>query len=108
MEEEKAVNTIKRLIQVAIESGLPLPHAYDPVAKAPSFRLLAAYISLILAVVSIIALHLRPELLPATWTTIGFFGLCMVFYMLKKLQQAKIDLDDREISLSADSDAEKS
>lgn len=95
--------TFKRLV----ERGLPLPHAYDPVPKEPSFRLLAAYISFIIASVSVIILHIFPSVSIATWTAIGYFTLCMVFYMLKKLTSAKIDLDDRQISLNSDEPEQK-
>ena len=93
---------IKQALKQLIERGLPLPHAYDPVPKEPSFRLLAAYVSFVIASISVITLHIWPQTSVATWTAIGYFTLCMVFYMLKKLTSAKIDLDDREISLSSE------
>jgi hypothetical protein len=96
----------KQLLVTIAESGIKLPHAYDPALKQPSFRLLTAYSSFILAFSSIIALHFHPEVLAATGTAIAFFGLNMVFYMLKKLQNAKIDLDDKEISLSSEKEVD--
>ena len=93
---------MNQLLDKIAELGLKLPHAYDPVTKQASFRLLIAYISFILATGSVLALHFHPELLIATSVSIGFFSLCMIFYMLKKLQSAKIDLDDKEISLNAE------
>lgn len=80
--------------------GLKLPHAYDPVTGQPSFRLLCAYVGLILAVISLVALHFNSSLLVATITTLCFWVLAMIFYMIKKLTSAKIDLDDRSISLN--------
>lgn len=93
---------IKGILKKAIDSGLPLPHAYDPAAKGPSFRLLTAYISFVVAVSSVVALHVWSSLLAATCTAIAFFGLNMIFYMLKKLTSAKIDLNDQELSLNAE------
>jgi hypothetical protein len=95
------LNKLKNVFKLAIESGLPLPHAYDPVPKEPSFRLLCAYISFVLATVSVVALHFVPVSI-ATWTAIGFYALCMIFYMLKKLSKAKVDLDDRSFELNSE------
>jgi hypothetical protein len=96
---------IKSSLKNAIENGIPFPHAYDPVPKKPSFRLLCAYTSFLVATASVVALHFVP-VETATWTAIGFYGLCMVFYMLKRLTSAKIDLDDRSLELS-DNSAQK-
>ena len=89
-------------LKLALKHGLPLPHAYDPATKAPSFRLLTAYTSFLLAMLSLVALHIWSEILTASAMSIAFFALNMVFYMLKKLESAKIDLDDKEISLNAE------
>lgn len=97
------LDRLKQAFKLAIDAGLPLPHAYDPVPKEPSFRLLCAYISFVVATVSVVALHFAPVSI-ATWTAIGFYALCMLFYMLKKLSKAKIDLDDRSIELDSESD----
>lgn len=93
---------IKALIASIAESGLKLPHAYDPTVKRPSFRLLAAYISFLLACASTIVLHFDVSLVVANIMTLLFFVLCMVFYMLKKLNNAKIDLDDRSVELNSE------
>lgn len=85
-----------------------LPHAYDPVSKRPSFRLLAAYSSFLLALGSLIKLHSHPEYLIATCLCILFFALCMVFYMLKRLDSAKIDLDDQQISINSEKTVDNS
>ena len=86
--------------------SLNLPHAYDPATKKPSFRLLTAYVSFALTIISLVLLHIWPNLLVATSMSMLFACLNMIFYMLKKLSRAKIDLDDKEISL--DSESEKS
>lgn len=86
------------------ERGLPLPHAYDPVLRQASFRLFCAYVSFVIASVSIVALH-WVDTHVATWTAILFWCLAMVFYMLKRLSKASIDLDDRSISLDSGDDA---
>jgi len=89
-----------------LKAGIPVPQAWDSQAKEISFRLWCAAISFHVAVISIIVLHFKP-VEKATWTAIGFFGLCMVFYTIKKLTKAKIDLTDGEVELSDDSQEEK-
>lgn len=81
-----------------VKQGLPVPQAYDTQAKEISFRLWAANLSFHLSVGSIIALHFW-DVSTATFTSIGFFALCMVFYTLKKLSRAKIDLKSGSIDL---------
>lgn len=94
------ITAIKSALKSALQQGLKLPHAYDPVPKQPSFRLLTAYISFVLATASVVALHIWDSLFVATCTAICFFVINMIFYMLKKLSSAKIDLDDKSIELS--------
>lgn len=88
-------------------SGLKLPHAYDPVSKKQSFRLLTAYCSFVLTILSLILLHIWPQLLVATAMTMLFSSINMIFYMLKKLESAKIDLDDKEISLNSEKNVDR-
>lgn len=96
---KKALNWVS----AGLSSGFRVPQALDIQAKEASFRLWCANISFHMALCSIAALHIWPVSI-ATWTTIGFFGLCMVFYTLKKLTKAKIDLNDGELELSDDSE----
>lgn len=74
----------------------PLPQAKDLATNEPSFRLWAVWWSFHTALASVIALHFW-AVSAATWTSIAFYGLTMVFYMLKKLTKAKIDLDDQSL-----------
>jgi len=92
---------LSKLYAKLVESGLKLPQAYDPATKEQSFRLLCAYISFLVATTSVVVLHFV-EVSTATWTAIGFYSLCMVFYMLKKLSKASIDLDDKSVSLESE------
>lgn len=78
-----------------------LPHALDQATKKPSARLLWAYITFLIAALSVISLHFWPQLFIATCTSIAFFSLCTVFYMLKGLSSFKADLDDKSIELDA-------
>lgn len=91
---------LKPILKAVRESGLPLPLAYDASTKRPSFRLLTVYVSFLLAVGSLVGLHFHTEIVIASAMSMLFFALCMVFYMLRRLESAKIDLDDQEISIN--------
>lgn len=92
---------LKSALTKAIEAGLPLPHAYDPATKLPSFRLLVAYTLFLAVVVSLVWLHVRESALVAFSGAAVVWALGMVFYMLKDLTKAKIDLDDRSVDLES-------
>lgn len=92
---------MQALLAKLLERGLPLPHAYDAAQKRPSFRLLAAYGSFLLTMGSLITLHFHPEMVIASAMSILFFAVCMIFYMLRRLDSARIDLDDKEFSLNS-------
>lgn len=82
--------------------GATLPLAYDPVQKAASFPLFAAYVALILAALSIIAVHFVPQLKEATLITLGFWATATVFYLLHGgIGKAKIDLKNDDIELDS-------
>ena len=100
------MNQLKELFAKWSKDGIAFPHAYDAADSKQSFRLLTAYISFLLACISLVLLHIWPVLLVPSCVTIGFFGLNMTFYMLKKLTSAKFDLNDQEISLNSDDKAE--
>ncbi len=84
--------------------GLKVPHAYDAATKLPSARLLWAYVAFVLATISVIALHARPQLLIATWTSIAFFVICTALFMLKNLHSFKADLDDQSVELTSEAE----
>jgi hypothetical protein len=97
---------LQRIKQILFSrKGIPLPHAADPVSGEASFRLLTAYLSFVLAFISIVALHIFSQVLVATGVAVAFFALNMVFYMLKRLTRAKFDLDDQSIDLGDGDDA---
>lgn len=84
------------------DNGIRFPYAHDTQRKEASASLFFVYIAFYVAIVSIIVLHNKLELLTATVTAIGFFALCMVFYMLRKINKVKADLDDKSFELDND------
>lgn len=89
------------------EQGLRLPLAFDPVNKMPSITLLFAHITFILASVSTIALHFKPTLFIPTCTSIIFWVIATVLYMLRKISKAKFDLQSKSFDLENDDDSKK-
>lgn len=85
-------------------TGLKLPFVHDPEANAPSVTLLTYYLSLIALFASLLALHIKLDLWPATSAVIVVFILSFVFYRIRKLDKFKIDLDDQTIELDAQDD----
>ena len=79
--------------------GMNFPFLHDPVTKKPSITLLFPYITFTLTVISLILLHIWQSLLVATAMSMLFWVLSTVFYMLRKLHKAKIDLNDQSIEL---------
>ena len=82
-------------------NGIHLPYAHDPVSGKPSITLLFPYITFVLSVISLVLLHIKPSLIVATTTTLIFWGISVVFYMLRKLSKAKFDLDDKSFELDS-------
>lgn len=91
-------------LKAMMDSGIHFPYAYDPVEAKPSITLLFPYVTFILAVISLIALHFRPELLTATLTSIAFWGIAVVFYRLRKIDKLKFNLRDQSVEVGGDSE----
>lgn len=81
--------------------------AYDNDRKKPSVTLLAFYLAMVVAVGSVVALHFSDGLWVATSASLMLFGMTFIFYRLRKLTSAKIDLDDKSIEFSAESRKEE-
>lgn len=79
--------------------GLRWPYLHDPVSKQPSVTLLFPYITFIIAVISLILLHIWPSMLIATGMSIFMWSIATVFYMLRKLSKAKFDLENKSFEL---------
>lgn len=93
---------IKELIKLSNSYGMPLPMVRDEPEGRPSFTLLCVYISFMVAVWSVIGLYHDINRFVAACTAISFWVIAMVFYRLKKLDKAKIDLDDKSIELNSE------
>ena len=82
--------------------GLHLPFMHDSVSGKPSVTLLFCYITFVLALVSVILLHIKASMFLATSTSLFFWIVSVVFYRLRKLDKFKMDLDNKTIELEGE------
>jgi hypothetical protein len=92
---------IAQWIDEACEKGLKFPFAHDPVNKKPSVTLLTYYIALYITVASVLWLHYKPQSVIPTSFAMLFWVLSYVFYRIRKLDNAKISLEDKSIELNS-------
>lgn len=92
---------IKALILYFNKVGVPVPMAMDSASGMPSASLLFAYMSFLLAFGSVIYL-LITDVLQGTLAAISLAALYFIFYMLRKLTKAKLNLTSKEIDLEND------
>lgn len=72
--------------------------AYDPISQKPSITLLMAYVSFILAVGSVVALHFESFLMGCI-AAITLSTISTIFYLIRSLNKAKINLEEKSFEL---------
>lgn len=98
---------IKELWTEMCIKGIHLPYAYDPETDKPSITLMFFWITSFVAIISLIALHFKKDLLTGTLTSGLFVLLGFIMYRLRKLDKVKIDVDDQSIELESENKQEK-
>lgn len=101
------IQKLKDLYNQACELGFRVPFAYDAKTKEPSVSLLFAYSTFLMTVVSVIALHFKLDLVIATGTTMMFWIVSMLFYLIRNISKAKVDLDDRSLDIEGEDSDKK-
>lgn len=94
----------KKILELWVKwstEGMRLPFIHDPVSQKPSITLMFPYITFTLAFISVICLHIWPTLIVASTMSVLFWIVSVIFYMLRKLHKAKIDLNDQSIELDS-------
>jgi hypothetical protein len=91
-------NKIKRFFEYAAAHGLNLPAAYDKDKDGPSMSLFFAYLAFFCTLILIVTLSIQNIEL-GVLASIIYSTLQTVFYLLRRLSKAKIDLDDKAIEL---------
>jgi hypothetical protein len=84
------------------KGNLQLPYMYDPATQKSSLTALFAYMSFILVIASIVALHFKPALIVACSLSIFVWMFAMVLYLMRHLTKAKIDLANKSFDLEGD------
>lgn len=102
------IEWLKKLKNSILERGIRLPLAYDPVSKKASITILFSWVSFWLTFASLILLHKIEGILPATAMSMLFWVIATVFYLIRNIQKAKIDLDDKSIDLEGGSTSSSS
>lgn len=82
--------------------GLNVPLAHDSTKGQPSVTLFFMYLANVMAIFSLIYLHLRADAFVANCMTLLYAVISTVLYMMRKLQSAKFDLDDKSFELESD------
>ena len=91
----RIISTIRNWFKV----GFLFPMFMDTQTNQPSITLTYSIISFLMAVASIVVMHWYKFIWPATTATIGFWFLATVLYIIRKINKASFDIDDREITL---------
>lgn len=92
--------SIKEFFKEASEHGLNFPYANDATNKVPSVTLFFAYLTFILGYVGVVCLMIKDIYLGSVMGLV-FWATSVIFYLLRKLSHAKIDLDDKSIDLQS-------
>jgi hypothetical protein len=79
--------------------GIKAPFFHDPTTDKPSITLMFPYVSFTLLIISSIALHFFPSLIIASLFMAMIWIASTVFYMIRKINKAKIDFDDKQLEL---------
>lgn len=112
MNKERKMEKIKNAIKRWSKQGMHWPFVYDPVENKPSVTLMFFYIAFTLCVsvvaVSSYILLKKDDPIQATFMPSFLMLMGFVFYRLRKLDNVKIDLDDKKIELSSQNEKEES
>lgn len=98
---------IKKWFEDNREFGLTLWYAYDPISKKPSITLLMAYLSFMVALIAGIISVFYPSTLLGTFALMTFAIVYTILYMIRSLNKAKFDLDDKSFELETNEEKEK-
>lgn len=84
------------------EVGMLVPGGRDAVTGKSSVPLFFSFVTFVLAVASVIALHFDVKLLIATATSISFWAIATVFFMMRKIDKASINLQKDTLDVQDD------
>lgn len=88
--------------------GVSVPLMYDPVADRASITILFPYVSFWATAISLVFLHVFPNVWPATLGCGMLWLLSTVLYMIRKLSKAKFDLNSKTIEFDSEPESQNS
>lgn len=100
-------NNIRTWLDDKAKNGLYFWYANDRSTGKPSVTLFMAYVAFFIAACSLIALHFKETLLTATSMSFVFSGMMIIFYMIREINKASINLKDKSINLENTEDGDK-
>lgn len=89
---------VKKIFEFSAKVGFFFPGAYDSNTDKASTSLLFANISFYIACASVLTLMYK-DIILGTVGAITLSVIYFIFYMLRKLNKAKFDIDDRSFDL---------
>lgn len=93
---------ISDFFKMANSEGLPVPLARDSAKNQPSVTLLFVYVTSLLAIVSLIVLHMRADAVIATAASCIYSIVWTILYMIRQLHKVKFDVDDQSVELEGE------
>jgi len=100
------VQKLQEKLKKASEEGIKFPYAYDAVKKKPSVTLMFTYVTFVLAIVATVAMMVSNINLGAPMALL-FWLVATVLYMMRSIDKAKFDLDDKSVELFGGKNKEK-
>ena len=97
---------LKDTFSTSLKEGIPLPVAKDVNRGEASVTLFFMYIFNMCALASLIYLHIQDTALTAALVTATYSIIWTVLYMMRHIQKAKFDLDDKSIDLEGDDEGD--
>lgn len=81
------------------KNGIDFFYANDKTEGKPSSTLFYAYISFWVSICSLIALHFSDRFQTATTMSFILTAMTIIFYMIRKINKASVNLKDKSVSL---------
>jgi hypothetical protein len=103
---KKLWDGLKKLIKKSNEEGIPFAYAKDSTTGKPSSTLYFTYMTFTLAFIANLCLIIR-DVFIGTYVAIGFWALALVFYLMRRIDTFRVDIDDGEVMLKSSKDKDE-
>jgi hypothetical protein len=101
----EALKKVKDLVNEGLDKGFRVPIVRSALSHKPSITLTFPYVTFVLSLISLTVYHYQAlttgkDLLIPVVLTLSHFAISMIFYLMRSINKAKIDFDDKELELS--------